>query len=229
MKLFELVGRDKTRGFSPFVWRTKLALAHKGLKPELVPLRFTEIQDVVAFAGSKKVPVLVDGEATIKDSWDIACYLEDNYSDKPSLFGGDEARTAPKLLSLQVAKHLLMPLFKTLFADIHDILDEEDQNYFRKTREPRIGCSLEEARKTHKSSLKIFQNNLWPYNQYLKDAQYLSGVRPAYNDYMLYSTFLWARCTSSIKLFNEDVPIASWIGRMDKLFDGLGGCAKKIE
>ena len=229
MKLFELVGRDKTQGFSPFVWRSKLALAHKKLAPELVPLRFTEIQDAVAFANSKTVPVLVDEQATIKDSWDIACYLEETYPDKPSLFGGDEARAASKLLGLQVAKYLLMPLFKTLVADIHDVLNEKDQIYFRKTREPRIGCTIEEARETHKSSLTIFQENLWPYNQYLKDALYLSGAQPAYNDYILYSTFLWARCTSATLLFNEDDPIASWIDRMDELFDGLGGCAKKIE
>ena len=48
MKLFELVGCDKDNGFSPFVWRTKLALAHKGLEAELVPLHFSEIRNTLA-------------------------------------------------------------------------------------------------------------------------------------------------------------------------------------
>jgi glutathione S-transferase len=33
--------------------------------------------------------VLVDGETAITDSWHIACYLDEAYPDRPSLFGGD--------------------------------------------------------------------------------------------------------------------------------------------
>ena len=45
MKLYELVGRDPEKGFSPFAWRIKMALAHKGLSYESVPLHFTEIKE----------------------------------------------------------------------------------------------------------------------------------------------------------------------------------------
>jgi hypothetical protein len=31
LKLFELVGADEARPFSPFCWRTRMALAHKVL------------------------------------------------------------------------------------------------------------------------------------------------------------------------------------------------------
>jgi glutathione S-transferase len=89
MKLYELVSRDHKNGFSPFVWRIKMALAHKGLEYELVPLHFTEIEDALGFASSKTVPVLVDGDNVISDSFKIACYLEETYPDRPSLFGGN--------------------------------------------------------------------------------------------------------------------------------------------
>ncbi|MFC7158181.1 glutathione S-transferase N-terminal domain-containing protein, partial [Pseudidiomarina halophila] len=92
MKLFELVGRDPSQGFSPYVWRTRMALAHKGFEPELVPLRFTEIADRLAFAESRTVPVLVDDDKVVTDSWHIACYLEEAYPERPSLFGGDVGR-----------------------------------------------------------------------------------------------------------------------------------------
>jgi len=88
LKLFELVGFDATRPFSPFCWRTRMALAHKGLSAETIPWCFTE-KDAIAPHGSEKVPVLLDGETSIVDSWTIANYLEDTYPDRPSLFGGE--------------------------------------------------------------------------------------------------------------------------------------------
>src|SRR6202140_4330987 len=42
LKLFELVGTDEERPFSPFCWRTRMALAHKGLSAESIPWCFTE-------------------------------------------------------------------------------------------------------------------------------------------------------------------------------------------
>ena len=59
---------------SPFCWRAKFALAHKGLAWDEVPVGFTE-KDKIAFAQSRTVPVMVDhdhGGRVVKDSWDIA-------------------------------------------------------------------------------------------------------------------------------------------------------------
>ena len=223
MKLYELVGRDREKGFSPYVWRIKMALAHKGLEAESVPLTFTEIKDAVDFAQSKTVPVLVDGDHIVKDSWDIACYLEGAYPDRPSLFGGSIGRGQAKLLNFQIAKPLLMPLFRTLVSDIYDILDDDDQAYFRSTREPRIKCSIEEARTTTQPALELFQENLWPYNQCLKTQKYFSGDAPAYSDYILYGMFQWARLVSPKKIINSDNPLYQWCERMDLLFGGMGG------
>src|SRR6266436_5385349 len=71
LKLFELVGTDEARPFSPFCWRTRMALAHKGLSAQSIPWRFTE-KDAIAPHNSEKVPVLIDGETAIVDSWAIA-------------------------------------------------------------------------------------------------------------------------------------------------------------
>jgi len=87
LKLFELVGTDEARPFSPFCWRTRMALAHKGLSAESIPWCFTE-KAAIAPHNSEKVPVLIDGESSVADSWAIANYLEDRYPDRRSLFGG---------------------------------------------------------------------------------------------------------------------------------------------
>lgn len=226
MKLYELVGRDKSQGFSPYVWRIKMALAHMGFEYETIPLHFYEIKDTLEFSGSDKVPVLVDGKNIIKDSWDIACYLEDTYPGRPSLFGNETARSQAYLLSFQVAKNLLMPLFKVIAADIYKVLHDNDKEYFRKTREPRLNSTLEEARARREEPLKIFKENLWPYSEYLKSRSFYGGSNPAYNDFIIYSVFQWARGTSNVKLLDENDPIQIWINNMHELYNGHGKTLK---
>jgi glutathione S-transferase len=55
-----------------------MALAHKGLSAETIPWCFTE-KSAIAPHGSEKVPVLLDGDRAVVDSWTIANYLEDTY------------------------------------------------------------------------------------------------------------------------------------------------------
>jgi glutathione S-transferase len=79
MKLFDLAGAADDLRFSPNCWRIKMALAHKGLAAEAVPWRFVE-KDAIAASGQKTVPVLVDDDRIVSDSWEIAKYLEITYS-----------------------------------------------------------------------------------------------------------------------------------------------------
>ena len=64
-KFYDLEYSDGRR-FSPYCWRTRFALAHKGLEAESVPVRMTD-KETIAFSGSKTVPVLVDGETVVPD------------------------------------------------------------------------------------------------------------------------------------------------------------------
>jgi len=87
MKLYDLAGAEDDLRFSPNCWRIKMALEHKGLVAETVPWRFVE-KDAIAFSGQKAVPVLVDGNKTVSDSWAIVRYLESTYSNRPEMFCG---------------------------------------------------------------------------------------------------------------------------------------------
>jgi glutathione S-transferase len=86
MTLYDLAGAEADRRFSPYCWRIRFAIAHKGLPVETVPWRFTD-KDVIAFSGQGRVPVLVDGDQARAGSWTIANHLESN-AEGPSLFGG---------------------------------------------------------------------------------------------------------------------------------------------
>lgn len=47
LALWELAAEDPDLSFSPYVWRVRLALAHKGLPYQYKPWRFTE-QELIA-------------------------------------------------------------------------------------------------------------------------------------------------------------------------------------
>lgn len=64
--LYDLAGVEADRRFSPFCWRTKMALAHKGLEFETIPWRFTE-KDKLPRPNGGRVPVIVDGNQVVHD------------------------------------------------------------------------------------------------------------------------------------------------------------------
>ena len=88
IRLYDLAGDEDDRRFSPHCWRVKMALAHKGLEFEALPWRFTE-KSAIAFSGQGAVPVLIDGEHTVVDSWRIALYLDEAYLDRPKLMDSE--------------------------------------------------------------------------------------------------------------------------------------------
>jgi len=87
IRLYDLAGEDPDRRSSPYCWRIRMALAHKALDFETVPWRFTE-KEAIAFSRQGRVPVIVDGDRTVHDSWKIAEYLEEAYADRPLLLPG---------------------------------------------------------------------------------------------------------------------------------------------
>src|ERR1700722_19134221 len=175
LQLFELVGADEARPFSPFCWRTRMALAHKGLSAESIPWRFTE-KHALAPHQSEKVPVLIDGEISVADSWAIANYLEDHYPDRPSLFGGEGGRALGRMLNWWGDVTVVGGMFPLIVADIPAHLKPEDAAYFRRTREARLGKSLEEALAGRDKPVEGFRRALDPMRLTLKTQAYLGGA-----------------------------------------------------
>jgi len=201
LKLYELVGTDAARPFSPFCWRTRMALAHKGLSADSIPWRFTE-KAAIAPHGSDKVPVMLDGENAVVDSWVIANYLEDTYPDRPSLFGGDGGRAVGRMINGWGDIAVNGGIFPLIVADIPGHLGPVDADYFRKSREARLGKPLEEGLA-------------------LKTQPYLGGKVANYADYIAFGGFQWARVVSPFKLLEADDPLYAWRERLLDAFDGL--------
>ena len=94
--MYERLGHEDRRP-SPFSWRIRYALAHKGVPVEFRLVRFADVATIRALSGQHMVPILCEGDRVIHDSWNIACYLEDRFSDQPSLFGGAAGRGLARL------------------------------------------------------------------------------------------------------------------------------------
>lgn len=218
--LYDLAGADPARRFSPYCWRTKMALRHKGLDFETVPWRFTE-KDVIAFSGQGTVPVFVDGERTVRDSWAIANYLEDRYPDRPSLFGADAARDVTRFVNSWADTVLLGAILRVVLMDIYARIDEKDKGYFRESREKRFGMKLEDFAADAAGSLAAMRNALQPVRTTLGAQPWLGGEAPRYADYIVFGCLQWARCISPVELLAADDPVAQWRGRLLDLYGGF--------
>jgi glutathione S-transferase len=221
LKLFELVGTDPLRPFSPYCWRTRMALAHKGLAAESIPWRFTE-KSAIAPYKSEKVPVLLEGEKAIVDSWVIANYLEDAYPDRPSLFGGEGGRAAARFLNGWGDMVIIAGILPFIIADVVQRLGPEDQAYFRKTREARFNNrTLEAISADRDEKVEGFRRTLDPLRLTLAAQPFIGGPSPNYGDYIVFGGFQWARTVSPFHLLKEDDPVYAWRERMLDVHDGL--------
>ncbi len=218
--LYDLAGIDDRR-FSPNCWRTRLALAHKGLDCEARPIRFTEIPSI-APGPRRTLPTIDDGGELVTDSWAIAEYLEAAYPDRPSLFGGEAGRGLARFVMNWTAAVAHRNIGGMVMADIHAHLEPDDQAHFRTSREKMFGRTLEEIQAGREDRLEGFRSALTPLRQTIEAQPYLGGAEPTYADYLAFAPFQWARSISDFKLLEDDDPVAAWVGRCLDLYDGLG-------
>ena len=218
--MYDLAGVEADRRFSPFCWRARMALAHKGLEVETVPWRFTETDKLPA-PNVGRVPVIVDGGTVVHDSSAIADYLEEHYADRPSLFPGEAARGLSKFVQNWTETVLQMGLIRLVLLDIYKHIGPKEQAYFRESREPRFGASLEDVVKDREAKLPAFRASLDPLRRTVERQDFLCGAAPAYADYIVFGAFMWARSISDFVLLAADDPVVAWRGRMLDLYGGL--------
>ena len=217
--LYELQGVNDIRP-SPYCWRTRMALAHKGLAAEFVPVQFGE-KDEIASSGQNKVPVLDDDGRVIHDSWAIACYLEEAYPGRLSLFGSEAARAGARFINSWDDNIIHTGMLRLVMLDIFEKgVTPSGKDYFRTSREKRLGMSLEEFSDTSECRLKAFRRKFEPVRLALDESPYLAGESPLYGDYALFGTCKFLELCSSLVIFPEDDPISKWYERMLDLFDG---------
>lgn len=221
IQLYDLVGQDVTRPFSPHCWKVKMALAHKGLDYECVPTGFLDIPKIENGLG-KIIPVLSDGDNVINDSFRIALYLEQTYPDRPSLFGGPGGVAHAKFIESwsQTIVHPALGIIAV--EEICNMLDGADQEYFRSDREMKFKKSLSDVSNGKPTIVENFPNLLKPLRHMLKAQPFIGGEQPLFADYIVFGALQWVRICSSTQLLSDDDDVMTWFDRMLDLHNGLG-------
>ena len=221
IRLHELV-LDNGCSVSPFVWRIRYALAHKGIAFESVPVGFTEIPSIRG-GRFKTVPVIEHGDTMMAESWDVAEYLERAFPGSPALFSGPAELAMVRLSDAWCSADILRKMFFVYVRDIHDAARPEDRPYFRRSREAYLqGKTLEEFTADRVSRLPALRDKLTPLRAHLSRFPYLGGSMPNYADYIWLGAFLWVASVSTLPLLAHDDALRAWIDRGLDLYGGQG-------
>ncbi|HEV7252596.1 MAG TPA: glutathione S-transferase family protein [Mesorhizobium sp.] len=219
--LYDLVGADERRPFSPHCWKAAMALRHKGLDYRSVPTRFLDVPDVEGVA-SKTIPVIRDGDHVVSDSFAIAHYLEKTYPDRPTLFGGSGGEAMARFIERWSQTTLHLYLGTAAIMDIFALQDDANAAYFRKSREERFGKRLEEVAGAREGGLETFRKSLDPLRTTFWHQPFIGGRSPLFPDYIVFGALQWARVSSPFAFLAEDDPVNEWFERCLDLFDGFG-------
>lgn len=219
--LYDLVGADASRPYSPHCWKVAMALAHKGLAFERIPTRFT---DVAAVEGgvSKTVPVIRDGDKVVSDSFDIALYLEDAYPARPTLFGGAGGTAMARFIERWSQTQLHPFLGSAALLEIFQAQDAENAVYFRDSREKRYGKALEDVTAERDTHLEAFRKRLEPLRSMLEYQPFLGGQSPLFCDYIVFGALQWVRVMSSYDFIADGSAVRDWFERCLDLHGGEG-------
>lgn len=225
IRMWDLAGAEDDRRFSPYCWRVRMALAHKGLEVETLPWRFTET-GALAFSGQGLVPVIMDGKREVHDSWAIAEYLDATYPAAPTLFDGEQAKALAFFIKHWCERTVHLPMLRVVILDLYAHLHEKDKAYFRASREKRFGMRLEDFAADGTAAIAALRGVLDPARNLLVRHPFICGAAPAFADYMLFGAFQWARAVSPIRLLEPDDPMYAWRERMLDLFGSMARNAR---
>ena len=222
VRLYELALEDG-RSASPFVWRIRYALAHKGIPFETVYLGFTEIPAVCG-GKFKTVPILEHADTTLAESWDIAEYLDRAFPQLPLLFNTPAEHSLVRFMDSWFMNDVLRKMFRLYVKDVHDAARPEDRPYFRESREKNMkGKTLESFTADRATYLPAIRTSLAPLRIHLQKFPFLGGSAPNFADYIALGGFYWAASAGTLPLLEREDSLRDWLDRGFNLYGGIAG------
>lgn len=220
LQLYEVAGEDIEFRPSPYCWRIRMALAHKGLKFEPVPWRAVE-KERIARSGGGTVPVLVEGDMWLRESGDIATYLEATYPDRTALFDSEGDRTKAQFLDKWITGIVHPIIARAVLLDQFPLLADKDKAYYQERTKRKFGGTVEDFCRDPDGAIAELAGALAPLQDVLVSNAYLGGARSRYGDYIVFGAFQWARVASSRRLFDRESPLGRWFQGLLEAFDGF--------
>lgn len=212
--LFDIATQSDSRP-SPFCWRTKLALRHKGLAFECRGTVYSQIRSL-GDGSFKTLPVIEDDGNWLGGSTKIAGYLESKVT-SDTLFPDDPHRLFVRFIEAWVDTTLQAQIFPLIALRAWQCFPASQQEYFRKTRERRLGMTLEAARDLSLPKIPAIRASFEPARRILETRQFLAGLKPGYADYILFGALKWQRLVSEDRLLDDNDVIEDWYKRIDAI------------
>lgn len=216
IEFYELAAENKEIKFSPFVWRARMALLHKGLDFKSIAWQFRDRET----KEHKIVPSIYDNGKMVSDSWEIAKYLDAQYPDKPMLMKDAEAEAHAQLVN-NVCNNLIFPIAASMaIYPVSQIIDDESAAYFIETREAKFGKKLSAINNEDQDAAKAnLANGLSVFEATLGTSDYLGGDALTYADYTLFGILKWIDVVA-YRPVTEDSNVGKWFDRISALYNG---------
>ncbi len=227
LQLYDLTDASRTIFFSPYCWRIRMALQHKGLEFESIPWHFTDT-DQIARTGAGRVPVLVDGDRWVHESFDIASYLDAQYPDRPALMKDDAAVAAAQFMDAWCNFNVFASLRPLAVFDVFKIIHDKDKTYFRESREKMLKSKLEDISTDAVAEVKALAAALRPADAVLAKQTFFGGREPSYADYVLFGTLMWPYQVRQSSPLEAGTHVEAWFNRLLDLNGGFARAARRV-
>ena len=225
--LYDLVFQDDRRP-SPFCWRAKFALAHKGLT-------WTERADGLHREGQDRLRRFADRagdqgrrEAGARTAGRSPITSTRRYPDKP-LFKSEMARSYARFINGWVDTPVHAALFPLMVGDLYDRVRPVDKAYIREVARQAAGHDATSPRSRRRRARRGCRPSAPCWSRRAGRCRSRSScpaTTPAYPDYALAAPSCGPRIVSPLELLEADDPVHAWRERMLDLFDGMGRKAK---
>lgn len=222
IQLYDLAGADPRLLFSPFSWRIRMALLHKGLAFDVLPWRFSA-REAIAESGCQSVPVIRDGDTWVGDSWEIACYLDRRYPDRPLLMPPPSGEAHARLVAATCGALVFPAAVRIGVYQAYGLLDAASQPYFRASREEMFKTRLEELHADERLGPARLAGALKPFDEVLASCNYLGGASATYADFLLFGILKWLDIVSAYAPLDRTTPSGRWFTRLEEDYDGYAG------
>lgn len=216
IQIYDLAGKNDLR-FSPYCWRIKYLLNILKIDYKTIPTTFNQRLNNPLF-GESRLPTIIDNEQLISDSFTIAQYIENNYTEKDLKLINNNLEVI-RFINHWSDHFLNYSIVERVAFDIIECLHDEDKKYFVESRTKRFGMHPKEFQELNVSSTKNefdkccnFLNNILLKQEFILE----DGI--SYADIIILGSLTWGdKVSKNTKINEKFIKLIEWKNKLSDL------------